>query len=1175
MIDQILDRHFPAIASIAANVGIDTAAKLPAANITVITSTRNLNKSKAIVDGNIKTVGFGTLSEGCFETKSLNINQLHQLINCISINTALCNGTVKPEYKHVEAITTSNNLTKKEFADGVNTIARSKDYFEYTKQAGWLFIDCDRPDLTLAQCYSLLIFLMPELRTAPTIGVTSSSAGIYNVTAPPPVDVFGGAHFYILIDDATLIPTIGQIINYRCWLNPKVSGIDLGISADFKFATVSVKPNGTIKKSSLFDSCVYQAERLIYEAAPTLSNDLARKERVFAKINSDTEALNTNSFYFSDTQQLELDAIIDAAMLSVKTESDKLKSIVKREQKSQLISSGHTELEAEIIVKARENDILSGNMMLKPDNAPAISVTDILKDGADKWHFWTFANPDNLAESCKAQLYFNDDGTVKLHSFANYGCNYDLVNYSCIGQFLALKKIKANPKKDYLSQQLDEIAVAQNTQLHALWTKLAEYLANKVPQKFTLEQTVGIIDKAMSARDFDVKNAATVLITNKVNANKEKMRLLHLLPQGTLEAFNIKSHDVTGMSVDEVALKMRDMFLKNPTMFIDNRGMGYGKTNTLAALGKLLDVNIIYVTHRTTLVAQSATRLSFTSYDDMSSTRYSFSKDVNLAVCVNSLFKYDTRKATVVFVDEARQVFETVVGCSTMQYRSHQCNNFTDLLKRADMVVLSDAGMNSSALEFYAECANHKEIVHITADAMVDSKTYKWLPNHDTTRHKALEHLKRGECCVIASTSSEQAERTEKFFISNDIPKNRLMLITGTTSKYTDDSEVAKFLSNPNQYVDDYDCIIYTPAVVSGFSLEHPKFNHTYFLCSKVLPANESMQMMARNRCATDIFVSLGIDNNKEKLVTDRRILRKGQAAKLKRLADGLGLDGLTIDTITPNLLGEWQIDLLASTNYDLNNFARSFMLLCELEGKNFVNADADKFIERGTKEIVKQEKLKGILSAENISAEEYNQLEKKGCTSKKDTFAFQRFEVLKMKGLIKYDAKGNCEVDVNNVGIDDNDIENYLSGMMIKLRNFENLHKKTQELRKIDKTNFESKNSLRSLVSRQSLIMPWIEKLTDVDKKLRHLKIDEKTNLIKFGKKEISEFVKHLKNNHAELSEFGNFNRDFKSDAKVMAALLTKFGFELECVSRTENERFYSIKINADVLAYATEHKA
>ncbi len=1139
MIDQILDRHFGTIASLAANVGIDTAAKLPAANITVITSTRNLNKSKAIVDGNIKTVGLGTLFEGYFETKSLNINQLHQLIGCISINTALCNGTVKPEYKHVEAITTSNNLTKKEFADGVNTIARSKDYFEYNHQAGWLFIDCDRPDLTLAQCYSLLIFLMPELRTAPTIGVTSSSAGIYNVTAPPPVDVFGGAHFYILIDDASFIPVIGQILNYRCWLNPKVSGIDLGIPADFKFATVSVKPNGTIKKSPLFDSCVYQAERLIYEAAPTLSNDLARKERVFAKINSDADALNTNSFYFSDTQQLELDAIIDAAMLSVKTESDKLKSIIKREQKSQLISSGHTELEAEIIVNARENGILSGNTMLKPDKYDAVSVADILK-APEKYHNATFSDPDGN-EQCKAQLYFNDNGTVVLHSFAHGECDYFIVDYSCVEGFLKLKTLNDSPPKKLnpLELKLREISLAPKAQLNHLWRKLAIYLANRVPNEYTFDVAVGVVSKAMLERGLDVKNAATLLIQKTVNANKDKVKLLHLLPQQTLDAFGVASYDVTGLNVDEVATKMRDLYLQNPTMFIDTRGMGAGKTNTLKALAKLLDVNIVYVTHRVTLVADAAQRLNFVSYKAITPEGYYFRPSTNLAVCLNSLANYNTNRVTVVFIDEARQVYETLVACSTIKHRQTHYDNFKSLLQRTNMVVLADAGMNSDALSFYNECRGHKTLAHITAVATTDTKNYKWLSSHDTSRNSALQDLKTGKRGVVACTSSKQAVNTHTYFLLNGIAKDRLMLITGDETDYP---HVKEFLSNPNRYAVDYDCIIYTPAVVSGVSLEIVEFEFTYLLCSNVLPANESMQMLARNRYAKDVYVSFGKQLGDVR-VTDIEVLKEGYLKKVAHLSEDNGLDisAINQNDIKLNDLAMRRIQLSSNTNYDLNNFKRTFMLLAEIEGKNFVEViDEIKII--GLNDIVKADEIAGILDATDITEENYSQLNSRGCVSKDETFAKKRHDVKHMVG---------------NETINENDIENYLDGVNKRLTNFENLHRPTKELREIDKRNFESKDKMVSFVSRQKLVMPMVNYLLKQEA---------------IGKKQIDYCMKYLKKHHCELSEFGKFNREnIKQPLKIVSAFLKKFGYELFEIKRTENERFYELKVNDDIALYAS----
>jgi hypothetical protein len=65
--------------------------------------------------------------------------------------------------------------------------------------------------------------------------------------------------------------------------------------------------------------------------------------------------------------------------------------------------------------------------------------------------------------------------------------------------------------------------------------------------------------------------------------------------------------------------------------------------------------------------------------------------------------------------------------------------------------------------------------------------------------------------------------------LAENYPKSRILLITSENATETDQSN---FLTTPNQYVNQWDIVIHTPAMESGVSIDEPRFKEVVGFCN-------------------------------------------------------------------------------------------------------------------------------------------------------------------------------------------------------------------------------------------------------------------------------------------------------------------------------------------------------
>jgi hypothetical protein len=294
--------------------------------------------------------------------------------------------------------------------------------------------------------------------------------------------------------------------------------------------------------------------------------------------------------------------------------------------------------------------------------------------------------------------------------------------------------------------------------------------------------------------------------------------------------------------------------------------------------------------------------------------------------------------------------------------------------------------------------------------------------------------------------------------------------------------------------------------------------------------------------------------------VTDEELLREGQIQKVKNYAENSGMgfaEGFRA-TIIFHELDDMMHKTRAKMNQDLNDFANNFLLLAELEGRNFV-----KIVEEKKEKIknlapeVKEEEALEIQAAPVASEHEYNNLKKSNVITKEQASSIKRYKVCKMTGL------RNTE----SVPPTMEDIKNFQNGYGSILANYELLSANSQKLKEIDLINYAHRNRTKCLLSRQKIFKAFLKPLLRAQNKgaISH------SDLMKA----FAVLQEHAPELAAEFGDYTNINP--VRVATIIRNFAKKFGYVLENVGREstgKRHRIYEIKVMVDIERYAANRK-
>jgi hypothetical protein len=698
---------------------------------------------------------------------------------------------------------------------------------------------------------------------------------------------------------------------------------------------------------------------------------------------------------------------------------------------------------------------------------------------------------------------------------------------------LAFKKLKiANNPLNYLLQ-LIEFAPKQH--LTRLGKKAALAITILVPSLYSIEQAAAMVDYALIQRgDNGEKIKAIAIIANQVrkalSAVKDRNKI-------TVKV-GLVCHDLSGRDSEQIA---RHILENCGGIWLDNRPLGTGKTKLMEALKIVFDhLNIAYVSHRVSIINDACKRLHIESYQDVTP----HNAIQHLGVCVNSAAKYGlANRFNVLFLDEFRQILNHITN-GTVDNRKQCLQVLIDAISNADFIICSDADLNNECVAFLKKHAGGKSLNLIESDIQPYPKTLYLLGNHHASYEAIYKELLAGGKPFVACTAKNEAIKLHSYLMEQGINKDSLLLIH---SDNRNDSLQAEFTNAPNQHATKYACVIHSPTIGSGVSIEKSHFTTNYLLNTGNLPSNEALQMTARNRLASNIYVSFSKQINYDR-VTDLELLEQGEKDKDKYLTDFLEPNKGSYQF---SELATLKIKITRANNEDKNDFANNFLLLAELNGytinRDLIAQIPDNAAFKHLADKVKNQLIDNEFNAEAISKAEAKQLKDSG--KQADSDKVNRFNTTVMAGT----------EDITRA-----DIENRRGGAMGQLTHYETVNGSIEEARKADIDNQVTLNKSYSRLSIFHLFKLIVGFLLE--------------DGVIIDKQNAGAACELLNAHAAELAAngLGNYSKRAKNPIITLGRFLKRFGYELVEVSRDRNGlRTYRALAIEDIKRYAENRQA
>lgn len=389
----------------------------PTAKITVIKADNgNQNKTLSIKDGNLHKQSNAQLSSGWAEVMPLTLAELSDFISNILPNQVLSLGKPHLNGKPMKSIGVVREAELGE-NPSIEAVARNKEHFKF--KAGYpafMLFDIDRrldnAGLTREEVWEQLCDIDPHLHDAGYIAIPSSSSFIYGRDGTEYTGV-GGWHFYLMVNDAALIPDYGKNFGIRAWLS--------GYGYILNSAT------GSQLVRNLVDTAVFSPERLIFEAKPTLKSGLVdRKPENHIQHGG---VLDLSALTVTDRDLKNYEKLVAQAKAKNEPTSFVIKQLYVAQEAENIVAKNPTvpieEAKAQL-EQSLSTGKLVGHQILIFDDGTEVTVNDVLA-APKKYHLKTLHDPFEPDQGRnRAKIYVNDNGSVVVHSQLHGGRSYVL-----------------------------------------------------------------------------------------------------------------------------------------------------------------------------------------------------------------------------------------------------------------------------------------------------------------------------------------------------------------------------------------------------------------------------------------------------------------------------------------------------------------------------------------------------------------------------------------------------------------------------------------------------------------------------------------------------------------------------------------------------------------------------
>ncbi|MBD1853910.1 DUF3854 domain-containing protein [Cyanobacteria bacterium FACHB-502] len=446
--------------------------------------------------------------------------------------------------------------------------------------------------------------------------------------------------------------------------------------------------------------------------------------------------------------------------------------------------------------------------------------------------------------------------------------------------------------------------------------------------------------------------------------------------------------------------------------------MGTGKTELLALLKRTYpNARILNLGHRVALLRNLANRIGTAIYSDYG---WSMWQETWLSLTADSLYKLKTENNVYdfIFLDEVEQFIQHVLCSDTCKEHRHEIlQALKHFIYSAKCVILSDAHLSDISIKFIlAMRPDPQEQPFVIRNRFCNgNRRVYWYEGKDRSGivQAIKESLFLDQKVIVACDGLEFSKDLFEALKTLYPDKN----ITCINSENSGESWAKTLIEKINEEVTELDCLIYSPSVNTGVSIDVEHFDRVFgVFIGGALAGTDCLQALNRYRPKVEWHVWVG---NKPiggyRLTNADRIKHnKLQGNDLCGFLLGI-VPGTGERVVQDEFAWEAWATLTARRNESLNNLRGDVKYLLERQGHQMIAVgevvDAETQTElKLAREINQQTRKQGILNADRISDAIARQLQAKERPTLEDLHKLERHRI---------EAAWGREIDATLIDLD------------------------------------------------------------------------------------------------------------------------------------------------------------
>jgi hypothetical protein len=454
----------------------------------------------------------------------------------------------------------------------------------------------------------------------------------------------------------------------------------------------------------------------------------------------------------------------------------------------------------------------------------------------------------------------------------------------------------------------------------------------------------------------------------------------------------------------DAASESADIGLPTSGVIALKSDMGTGKTELLKHIKtRNPNARILNLGHRVALLRNLSARIGTAFYSEHG---FGMWREQWLSLTADSLHKLKTEGNTYdyIFLDECEQFIQHLLCSSTCkEHRSLILQALRHFIFSAQCIVMSDAHLSDLSLQFIqAMRPDPAETPFVIQnDFKNGDRAVYWYES--THRFSIVQTIKgalfQNDRPIVACDGLEFSKDLQEALHSL-FPDKQIVCIN---SENSNEAWARSLLENINQpgVLEGIDCLIYSPSVNTGVSIDTPHFTHVFgVFTGGALAGTDCLQALNRYRPKVEWHVWVGAQPiggyrpTRAERIQQQKLTENDVGGFLLKITPGTGEK-----TVQDAFAWKAWAAIQARRNESLNNLRDDVRYLIDHQGHHLVSvsveADADTKLElsdaRTINQLVKQQ---GILSADRISATQARHLEAKEHPTLQDWYQLERYRL-------------------------------------------------------------------------------------------------------------------------------------------------------------------------------------